>query len=304
MGATSSKELDSVMSTVSESVTSSMLNVTNSTSAKLDQNQIMDLECNVSKDIQRIFAEDRQACIKANKGLKKDEQQDCMAIQPCVMEDLKQEAMLEYKAQSNIDAELVTKVQESLKSQLEQKSENKEDAFGKALDNLTKTGSSTEEKQKMRVDTISKVVSSVDVNLLNELNTALAGNQIMSVKGQGGGVFKKLSQKSANKIVQDALSKNKGVMELTKDLSATGSQSEKNELRGLTDMLDSITGVFKGGQMVIIALVACCALLLIGGLIFMMSGSSVPSIPQIPLMPPSVPSLGGFAVGTGLTGGR
>ncbi len=235
-------------SAVSESLLNSMMNVTNSKSVKIEQNQLMNIECNPSPEVVKAHVNAYARCVENAWDLNK-----CNGVQyACVVENLSQTASLEYRGTSKLDSDTVQKVQSQMSADLTNKVKERNDDFGTALKQLMSTGSESDSSKNIQNNITQRVKQSVTANLLNEVNTAFQGNQTMNVKNTSGRVSN-LTQNSAVRLVEDIVSRNSNVQDTINDLKVKVDNSTDVENKGLTNIVDSVMDFFKTSSLGFIA---------------------------------------------------
>jgi hypothetical protein len=237
MGSEASRDLNVVNSVVAESISKSMINVSNSRTTVLNQAQIMDIECSPSQAVELASIQAFSLCVKYNNPKK------CESIRyACNIEDLTQDAMLEYRGLSNIDANVVAQIQASVSADLKNKANDSSDEFGAFLKKLAMVGSNESSDQNVSNFIENKVQNVVNVDLVNQINTTLNGNQTMTLKGTGLNA-KRLTQKTAQRLVEDILAKTATASDLVTQVQAKTETETKKESKGLTDVVSSVTSM-------------------------------------------------------------
>lgn len=259
--AQSVSKVEMLNSVISESLTKSVMNVSNSKQVKLDQNQVIDIECTPSDAVIMAHMRAYEKCLENAWNMK-----NCDGIQvACKIEKIKQSSTMDYRGMSTIDQDTVAKVQSQMTADLSNKVQEKTDDFGAALKQLLSTGSESDSSKNISNNIKSRVEQIATANLINSVNTAFSGNQTVRVRSAGSTSISQLSQESAVRLVEDILSKNTSVQDIVNQVAAKVENKTDVESKGLTNIVDSIASVIKSNFMIfIIGLVIC---VVVGGLV-------------------------------------
>lgn len=265
MGGTSSKEIQSSIEAVNNVVNESLLSVTNECKTSVNIPQDMTFSCdNIDNDTIKTLLDAEKDCkgiwgaIFSNTKVTKMTPEQIRAMgdsvaaacppenyKACVVDGITQDAIVESRSSCTIDAEMVSKLQADMESKMNNSASNEEDSFGKALNNVTKVlnpGGSEEVIINSKTKIINNIKNTIDLDMVNKLIGKYNASQTMSFEGSSFSL-KNATQAMTLKIVTDALSKNTTLAEVAAEVSNKAESASSDKQKGLTDMVESITGL-------------------------------------------------------------
>lgn len=269
MGNSNSSEHTSATSVVSESLTNAMMTVSNSKVVKISASQLMDLSCTPSDALQAVYLKAYEACLANPKRSAKDCE---MAKYACVFEELSQDSTVEYQGMSNIDAALVTQVQDKMTADLENKVQSEKDSISEWAKSALGVASNSSDKSSVSQAIRHHVENVIDIKLINAVDAAFVRNQTISIQSTGGVSAKRLTQKSASKLVENLLSESASMAKTISELDAKAKATTDIKSKGLVDafqsLVDAVGGAFSMG-MIMLGIVVLVGL--VGAAYFMTS---------------------------------
>lgn len=253
MGGSNSSLQETTSRVVSESLTESMMSVSNSKTTRVSASQVMNIECNPSDAVQAAYLQGYIACL-AHPG------RDCETSRfACVIEDLKQDSVLEYQGMSSIDSALVSQVQDKMTADLEAKLKSEKDGLAEWAKTALNVGGSGSDTSRNRSEVEHRVKSVVNSELVSTVDSLFTRNQTINLKSSGGLVVKRLTQSAATKLVESVLNKSSAFTSMVSELDAKTKLTTEVKSKGLVDMFESLMGFFtsasQGTALVIIVVV-------------------------------------------------
>jgi hypothetical protein len=273
MGNKSSTMVYGAMESVNNIVNESLLQVTNECKTTVNVPQTMKFSCD---DIDNRLIEDLvaaetncktiQGAIYSNANISYMTPAQITAMgnainnacpaenyKACVVDNITQDAIVESRQSCEIDVDMVETLKNKLGTNLKNAASNEEDAFGKALQNLN-VGGSSRTRITTRTNIINNITNTMNLELVNSLIGVYNTAQTMTFEGKSFSL-KNATQQLTLELVSNALSENSALRAAAAEISTTADASASTQLKGITDMLESITGLL-GSPALLMAVIA------------------------------------------------
>jgi hypothetical protein len=171
----------------------------------------------------------------------------------------------------NFSSAVESELQNEIANQIEQKMSKETDAFGEAMVDMVNSLNNTEANTINKQDIHTAITNNISVDFINEMITDIKGSQKMYF--EIGGLVDDLSFQNINQnLVIEAFMKmattNKNFVKAATSVTTDAAQELKNQQKGITDAIESITSMFSNPWFIIGCIVLLCAMM-VGGFIFM-----------------------------------
>lgn len=198
---------------------------------------------------------DYEMCIKYTKNAK-----ECgFLLADCIVRDVKQTNEGNIKTNCEFDQETLDKLKEEVKQDIENKMNKEEDAFGKAL--VYGLGTKTKEETNTRLKTI--INTTYNSEFLMQLNQRINQTNELVIDSNGKTVIvADLTTKNISNLVGDLIAKNKQVRDISSKMETKAKNSLQILLKGITDIFESILGIFGGMGLIFVIIVVCMIMFL------------------------------------------
>lgn len=238
MGQKSSKEQNLTNESVLKSINKSVVNNTTTCQNDLSTVQNISIICSPSEAAELMNARNKEICLKLGNS-----PEECNKLKACNISDITQETVVSYKASCSVSDEMVNKVQSDLQADLQQKASDSTDAFGQAIMNLTKIGSSSEEKTNIKNSVIMNIENSMTKEFITSMINKFSTTQNLAITGTDFNATG-ITQKARLDIIAELASTNKTLNDQMNKFKSSEGIETKTEVKGLTDIISSITGFF------------------------------------------------------------
>lgn len=273
MGQTQSTQMKETLRIASDMVfdTVAKVNQTCQNTGELDQKQVVEL--GISDEMYK-YCLDRMAAIE---GAGFDPKK-CMAS-GIRAEDIKQSLDFKLSSTCQFNNEFISQLQSQLAGEMNKKVNEETDAFGKAISdlasNLSTIGGNSETKVDKEAIISNTIKQSFTLDATQQMiNSYVARqNQHIAIKNATDSTVKGVYQDLRMEVVSALLGANAQLAQAAAKTDAKYVQEETKKLKGVTDIVDSVTGMIGGmAQSYVIVAVACvcCCLLVLGGLAFLL----------------------------------
>ena len=324
-----------------EAVFKSMTTVETKCNNSASINQNMNITCGTSEEVEtermlnipgyfeyrneadRIRADSHKACLDALNsgedyrkvsGKVYDSVESCENLRfGCVVSGISQDTLLSFKASCEVDADMTSDIQNSIKSELDNAASQHQtdDAFGNIMEDVTSAlnvGGSSNDKTSMEVvnQVTNKMSQEINTNFIQEMVGSFSVNQNLTLEGNDGSKTSAISQEATMDIISDMVAKNTSVAKVSNEAStAVATTAEQvQETKGVADMFENLTGMIGGmmsGPFIIVVGIVICVLAFMG--MGAMGNGNAPGAPGAPGVP-GVPGVPGGAIGAlGAMGG-
>ena len=285
MGNSSSKTVQSSIEAVNKMVNESYLSATNSCKVDVALPQTIKFTCDVSDETTQLLASAEAEC----KGTYASFFGEVDSMTPsqiramgdainsacppenykaCVVSGISQDAVVSSRVNCQIDNDMVNDLKADLQQRLENAASNETDAFGEALVNATRVlnpGGSDEEVIESKTKIITDIVNTINVDLVNEIQSQYDASQTLQFEGQSYSL-KDVAQTMTLDIVTQALSQNTTLAETATKVSNETKNEASSQDKGLTDIFETFGELFSnpwfiGGVIAVVVLMFVLALL-------------------------------------------
>jgi hypothetical protein len=264
MGGSNSKNVENIINVTSESILNAATKVSNE--CNLQSNNIQDLTIKVDN------ADLLKTCIE-NSLTNGRSPTECefLKISGVNFENINQTYAATIVGECNFSSAVESELQNEIANQIEQKMSKETDAFGEAMVDMVNSLNNTEANTINKQDIHTAITNNISVDFINEMITDIKGSQKMYF--EIGGLVDDLSFQNINQnLVIEAFMKmattNKNFVKAATSVTTDAAQELKNQQKGITDAIESITSMFSNPWFIIGCIVLLCAMM-VGGFIFM-----------------------------------
>jgi hypothetical protein len=276
-GCHSTTTLKIINDTVIKTTNESFFKNTTDCQTKIPLSQSIRGQCKPDPETEKLYANLKAKCMEkmfeADKSKITLPDDYCAeTYSACVFKDIQQEQVVNLKATCKIDDKLVDKIQQDIRTELNNKVSEKNDAFGQALNSAIAgiAGAGTQDNKEIRNSFLNQVTNSVNRDMVQKMYTMMSSAQ--SIDLSGSSIFAKgITQKAQLNIITDLMQSSETYRDAFEKISVKEAADVKTETRGLTDIIDSITDIpktfFKAlfGNLGAVSLICVVLIVLAGG---------------------------------------
>ncbi len=248
--------------------------------------QIIDVNCEVSDNVQTALANAYDACLKGNPG--NAEKCPISMLYGCNISDITQDAIVSSRTSCSLTTQQINDIQSEIHTVIDNSTDTESDALGQALVNVSKIfdTSSTTTENITKVKNVLK--DSMSVDNINKMVSTFTASQAVKIQGQSV-MLKNVAQKMNLTIVAEAALGNAQMRKIAEMTLIEAENTEKTKTKGLTDIVDDITSIVDPSNLVWIVVVIAGVIVLVILLMVLTSGGGVPEPPMV-MAPPPAPS--------------
>lgn len=276
--------------TVNKTLIESLIKNTTSCQNTISSNQIIDIECDASPETLKRYNELNETiipiCVDAKVKIATDVGQEidmdnfiesCTSY-ACVSKDLEQESVISFTGTCTVDNKMTEDIQNDMKQSLEDKLDNEEDGFTKAIntavENITNFGDSGSTTTEVRNSLLNDFKSVATTEILQEMINQFSSNQAIKIKSTGGSLDKGISQRSRMELTTDLLVKNENYKSVLNKIDSSLKKDVKNVEKGFTHIWETTNESFKAFIYATGGVIALIGIALIVGLVNFLKSDS------------------------------
>jgi hypothetical protein len=292
MGSKNSKQIQNHCTAISSQIFSTMVDVNNSCKQAVTVDQNLDITIDNSNIV--------KACI--DKATSAADAANCASFMTSntVIKDLQQNASLDIAADCKFDEKMTNDLISKLSNKMTQSQSNKDDGIADFMAKLATAAGGKNDTNMSNTTKIQNLVKNTfNANVVNTMLSDYRTHQNMklTVGAAHNTYIAAVNQTARIKAVQNMVANNKVLSSAVTAVENEASQDNKNETKGVADMVQSLTDMVKGivGWTTLIPIVIFVAILV--AIVMLFRGSPKPAA-----LPPPGPPTGTGSPGTGPPG--
>jgi hypothetical protein len=270
MGQNNSSETTKAVEQINTMVNDSVLEVSQKSATSLNAQNLVDLSCTSTPAENIALTQALSTCTDSALKYNKDPSVLCPPenYKACVFSDIDQSQIITLSATAQMDNDTFNKFQTALDAKMEEASKKTSDSFGNALEKVAGAAGSDSSKNSAKSTLKNEIKNSMSLKVAQDVQNNFKATNAVTGSGASFSI-KRVKQAQNLKIVADAMLANKSLSDAGAVLDASTKKTEEETKKGLTDIVDSIGGVFKSLGMSWILVIGAVILAIIIGVVIM-----------------------------------